>query len=458
MISSIILAILAMFQPEAIDQAVEHASSSSLIGSSGALIEEEEAIAWASEPISNQTVTQKGWESRLRLKAERKLVTQVAMKLAMSMPGHTIEEEQVLESISPTIQQRGGMSLDRRWVALSCPIPSRVHRVKIKADQAVQDQEKLTLAILPFKEIGPDPQTGIGKLAAASMLSAIDSPNITLIERDEIARILDAREFSKLDVTEDGTGMFIGRLMNARYLLMGTIGRGGPGEWILTGRIIDTTTGEIVEGHRGAVSIFSSGQSMVDGTRALALEMGLRSPEGEKPEPVELHEPAESGTVESMVRAVPRGGPNPLTLQMNPVQAAYEEGQSVHFQIHTKKAGYLTMLMIGADGKIVTLVPNPEARSVYLEAGESLSIPTLAMRFYFLIQPPHGLARIKAFITDEPLVIPGSFDDHRKDLLQLVRTGRIGGEGDSPLNTSEWASAEIQFLTRESAPEKPVNR
>ena len=67
---------------------------------------------------------------------------------------------------------------------------------------------------------------------------------------------------------------------------------------MLTGRVIDTTTGEIVEGHRGAVSYFGSGESMVNGTRTLATKMGLRSPEGEKPVPVELHEQAEPGTVE----------------------------------------------------------------------------------------------------------------------------------------------------------------
>ena len=451
MILSIFLALLGFFQPEVIDQAVQRASSDSLIGTSGAVIEGQHAIAWASESVSDEQDTQVDWQVNLRVKAQRKLVTQVAMKLAFSMPGHSIEEEDVLIRITPTIEQRSGTTLSRRWLSLSCPIPSQVHHVKIQPDEK-KPEDKLTLAILPFNELGPDPQRGIGKQAAAAMLSAINSPNITMVERDEVARILDAREFSKLDVTEDGTGMFIGRLMNARYLLMGTIGRGVPDEWILTGRIIDTTTGEIVEGHRGAVSYFGSGESMVNGTRTLASKMGLRSPEGEKPVPVELHEQAEPGTVEAMVRAVPRGGPNPLTLQINPLQAAYEEGQALQFQIHTKKAGYLTMVMIGADGNIVTLVPNPEARSVYLEADESLSIPTLAMRFYFLVQPPHGLTRIKAFITDEPLVVPGSFDDHRKDLLQLVRTGRIGGDGKSPLNMDGWASAELQFLTRSSTP------
>ena len=277
---------------------------------------------------------------------------------------------------------------------------------------------------------------------------AINAPNVTVLERNDIASIIEAREFAELDITEDSTGMFVGRLANARYLLMGTIARSHAQEWLLTGRIIDAHTGEIVEGHpRRPWSPVDQGNGKT-ATRQLATRMGLHTPPGQSPQPVKLHEQAAPGTVESIVRAVPREGPVRLEINPIPNQPLYTQGENIRFQVQSDRGGYLTLFSVGPTGAVTLLVPNREARSVWLDRGEDIVIPSPEMNFIFPVKPPHGLTRIKAFLTPEPLVVPGSFDDQRDLLLKLARESHVGPAGGDPLANPGWTTREISFMTR----------
>ncbi|MCH2134236.1 MAG: DUF4384 domain-containing protein [Phycisphaerales bacterium] len=454
MIALLLSLLTGFIEPTPIDTAVSNASQLTAAGESGAEIVDDTVISWTSEAVPTGTTPKADWLTRLRLRAQRDMAWEIASRLAMAHPGMTITDDMVQGRIGPGLVQRSGITADRCWIALSAPIiPAKV-KVMVKPPangDTDTDASQITLAVLPFKELGPDPEAGIGRLISLLMVSAINAPNVTLVEREDVAKLIEAREFAELDATEDSTGLFVGRLLNARYLLTGTVGRATADEWVLTARIIDSTTGEIVDGHRGAVTFQNSGEGPVMATQQLTMDMGLRSPPGEEAQPLPLHDRATPGTVESLIRAVPRAAPVPLELSIEPRQAVYRDGQELRIRARAGIDGYLTLVAVGPSGNVTVLVPNAQARSVQLRAGESITVPSGDMNFSFPVRPPHGLNRIKAFLTPEPLVVPGSFDDRRQELLKLARQSQVGTAGADPLDNPDWTCREINFVTRPAA-------
>ncbi|MBG84716.1 MAG: hypothetical protein CMJ40_09240 [Phycisphaerae bacterium] len=401
--------------------------------------------AWFVYPISKETsITQ---DAR-RLKVEKAVLAHKAAEQRNSIEGRFVDEIALMGRIGPGMRFMDGIEGDVGWTAGYAPSSSTAvfaAEGTVGPSLETASADEILLAVLPFKTVDTNLDQGVGSSIAMLMITEIDAPNVTVLEREEVGRIVEAKSFAQLDVTEDGDGLAIGELLNARYLLMGTVGRMGDETLVMTGRIIDAGTGEIVDGHRGAV--VGSYASLADNVRMLAVKMGLRSPAGMKPSPILLQSQAEPGTVESMVRVVSRNDAGALELTAAPSQPIYLEGQSVRFQLKSDKAGYLTMFAIGSTGDVTLLAPNRELRSVMLDGGETFEIPTENMPFQFKIKPPYGLTRIKAFLTPEPVITPGSFDDQRALMLKLVRESNIASDGRDPLANRNWSCREISFMT-----------
>jgi TolB-like protein len=450
-----------------IETAAQWATSATSPTSRGADLVEGGILGWASEPLGTDGQPVPGWQARVRLQADQAMLDTVLVQTQAANPGRTITADSITTRFGPALEQRAGTTADRCWVALYTPIVATQMLAATAPDEseateaseatqapqpaaAVTFDDKVVLAVLPFRDANDEDRTvlGPGYLVSMAMISMIDAPNVTLVERDAVRDILNARAFSEIDATRDENGIFLGRLLNARFLLTGSVDQVGPDEWLLTGRIIDATTGEIVDGHRAAVVIQGTRSDLVRGAMQLATAMGLRTPPTETPKPMVLLDRAQPGTVESMVRIVPRDWPSPLALSVLPAGLVHEEGQRLHVQVETQLAGYLTLVAIGPDGQITVLAPNRDARSLKLSKGQSITIPTQDMDFSFPVKPPHGLTRVKAFITPKPLIVPGSFSDDRDLLLKLARNQSLGEAENDPLAQPGWTSQEVVFLTR----------
>ena len=317
-----------------------------------------------------------------------------------------------------------------------------------KKTRAAQDQ-KINLAVLGFTDLTTGQKTPISMAVTTLVLDSIDATNITLLERENVAKIIEAQEFAELDITEDGVGMFLGRLIDARYILMGTVGQLEGRQLVISARIVDVATGEIVDDHRATVIGFLS--SLKADARKLAVEMGLRAADGMSPGPLQLHPRAIPGTVESVVRAVPRGGPVEMEIVPDPDKTIFLEGEAMAFKVRSDRDGYLTMLAIGPTGGITVLAPNSHMRSVPVVKDQAILLPSPDMPFTVRVEPPFGVHRIKAFVTPEPLIVPGSFDDRRSELLELARDASLGTSQNDPLDNTDWTCREIEFIT-EAAP------
>ncbi len=384
-----------------------------------------------------------------RLRVEKAVVTHLAAEYGRAPDIGSMDETRLIGRIRPGMQFTSGTEGTVGWTAGYAPSTSIASafpdKPAVDRESETASLDRISLAVLPFRTLDPDLDEGRGATVAMLLITEIDAPNITVLEREEVGRIVEAKSFAELDVTEDAQGVAMGQLLNARYLLMGTVGRTGSDVVVLTGRIIDAGTGEIVDGHRAAV--VGSFDSLFEDVRMLAVKMGLRAPAGMRSQAVRLQERATPGTVESMIRVVPEMESSSLELSVMPDQPIYVDGQSIQFELKADRSGYLTIFAIGSIGDVTLLVPNRKLRSVMLSAGDSFSVPSEDMPFQFKIESPYGLSRIKAFLTPEPVVIPGSFDDRRDLMLSLVRESSIAADGHDPLGNPGWTCSEVSFMT-----------
>jgi hypothetical protein len=81
-------------------------------------------------------------------------------------------------------------------------------------------------------------------------------------------------------------------------------------------------------------------------------------------------------------------------------------GEDISFKATSERDGYLTLLDLGTDGKVVMLFPNAEHKSAPIKAGQTLTFPTPDMGFQLQIFPPAGRGMVRAFVTPRPLDLP----------------------------------------------------
>ncbi len=120
------------------------------------------------------------------------------------------------------------------------------------------------------------------------------------------------------------------------------------------------------------------------------------SPDGDNAGPIKVANPAE------------------ISVEMLPGQTV-SIGSRVSFRISSKKAGYLVLVDIDANGKLTQIYPNtaslirvPRPNANYLKPGTPLLIPSAADPYggvEYVVSPPAGKAMIVAILSEQPVQI-----------------------------------------------------
>ncbi len=95
-----------------------------------------------------------------------------------------------------------------------------------------------------------------------------------------------------------------------------------------------------------------------------------------------------------------------VKLSLKGDKTSFGIGQDIAFKATSERDGYLTLLDLGTDGKVVMLFPNAEHKSAPIKAGQTITFPTPDMGFDLQIFPPAGRGLVRAFVTPKPLDIP----------------------------------------------------
>ncbi|MDP2957801.1 MAG: DUF4384 domain-containing protein, partial [Longimicrobiales bacterium] len=115
----------------------------------------------------------------------------------------------------------------------------------------------------------------------------------------------------------------------------------------------------------------------------------------------------------------------------------------------SERAGYLTLVDLGTDGKVVMLFPNAHQPAMKIEAGQTLSFPSEEMGFELQIFPPVGRGMVRAFVTPEPLDVPmeGEYPEGDERFAAAIAAAvmRAAGAVDGAVRLDSWATASLVY-------------
>lgn len=141
-----------------------------------------------------------------------------------------------------------------------------------------------------------------------------------------------------------------------------------------------------------------------------------------------------------------------VTLSLEGGKTAFGIGETVSFHATSERGGYLTLVDLGTDGKVVMLFPNAHQPATRIEAGQTLSFPTEEMGFELQIFPPVGRGMVRAFVTPEPLDVPleGEYmeGDERFAAAISAAVQRAAGMVDRAVRLDTWSTASLVYDIR----------
>ena len=153
--------------------------------------------------------------------------------------------------------------------------------------------------------------------------------------------------------------------------------------------------------------------------------------------------PVPSFDVDVWVDRAPTGGSVPT----------YQVGEPIRVGVRTEESGYVYLFSVSAGGDVVQILPNRHAGGgdAFMAAGETRHFPPAGARYTFNVAAPHGLAKVVAISSKQPLDTRtlASFRNEG----DLHATAQLGQEGFieamaivvRPLPQDSWVSAAAEF-------------
>jgi Domain of unknown function (DUF4384) len=144
-----------------------------------------------------------------------------------------------------------------------------------------------------------------------------------------------------------------------------------------------------------------------------------------------------------------------LSLQMSPEQAV-DVGTKISFRVNAKKAGYVLLVDIDAEGRMSQIFPSPEmiaqspeAASNFVKPGQDLVIPNVTAKkngFEYVVTPPLGMATVVAILSER-----------RVQILDLPDSGLQQGSGSEIISRLNRWMNELRVPDASSGKLQPSN-
>jgi len=126
-------------------------------------------------------------------------------------------------------------------------------------------------------------------------------------------------------------------------------------------------------------------------------------------------------------------------------------GEEIGFAVQSERDGYVTLVDLGTDGTVAMLLPNADAPSVRVRAGERFEFPDPESGLTFRALEPTGTGLVRAFVTQAPLEIRiPSGEDYAfggADFAGQVTNALMASAGrdGSAVRLDTWGTASIVY-------------
>lgn len=129
-------------------------------------------------------------------------------------------------------------------------------------------------------------------------------------------------------------------------------------------------------------------------------------------------------------------------------QKNFKLGDAIEFRARTNRDGYLTIVDLGTDGKVVVIYPSEAGQDNRIRANQEFSLPTGDIKFE--AQLPSGRGIVRAFLTDRPLELSFSQGDATQaSLVGKALRKAIGATASNAIPVNNWATASVVYsITR----------
>jgi hypothetical protein len=124
-------------------------------------------------------------------------------------------------------------------------------------------------------------------------------------------------------------------------------------------------------------------------------------------------------------------------------QQTFKVGDAVEFRAKSARDGYLTIVDLGTDGKVVVIYPSEAGQDNRIKAGQEFILPTGDIRFE--AQLPAGRGIVRAFVTDKPLDLPFSQGEATQAALVGKALRKAIGATGTAIPVSSWATSSIVY-------------
>ena len=145
---------------------------------------------------------------------------------------------------------------------------------------------KPTVAVLYFDYDGPDPELGMLRKGLAQMLISdlAASDAVTLVERERLQSLLEEQELAKSHKLDPATATKIGKLLGARYMVLGSY-FALMGTLRADARLVEVETGRVVHsvGTQGKPETFLELEAQLSGALSKALAERVLGPGAAEP-------------------------------------------------------------------------------------------------------------------------------------------------------------------------------
>ena len=124
-------------------------------------------------------------------------------------------------------------------------------------------------------------------------------------------------------------------------------------------------------------------------------------------------------------------------------QKDFRVGDAVEFRARSSRDGYLTIVDLGTDGKVVVIYPSEAGQDNRIKADQEFTLPNGDIKFE--AQLPSGRGIVRAFVTDKPLAVGFSQGEATQAALVGKALRKAIGATGAAIPVSNWATASVVY-------------